>query len=279
LAERARLVAAALALVICACAHPSRPTLDIATTTSVQNSGLLESLLPAYAPALVRVQLAGSGRALKMMGDGAVDLVISHAPDAEAQALAAHPDWVYHKLAFNHFLIVGPPADPAGIRSASDAADAFRRIARTEVTFVSRGDQSGTHERERALWRDAGTTPESSRLLTSGQGMAVTLRQADDRRAYTLSDDATFRQLEKQLELVPLFMSDPRLLNTYAVVYRPTNAIATAFANWLIGGAGRLRIAQYQAGGRRAFTVWPTACPANAPADQPCGADRAEPPP
>ena len=276
MARRTRLiVVAAIALVICACARTSRRTLDIATTTSVQNSGLLESLLPAYSPALVRVQLAGSGRALKMMSDGAVDLVITHAPDAEAQALAKHRDWAYHKLAFNRFLIVGPPADPAAVRGAADATDAFRRIARTGVVFLSRGDESGTHERERSLWRDAGAMPDPTHLLVSGQGMAITLRHADDRQAYTLTDDATFAQLEQQLDLAPLFVADPRLLNTYAVVYRPDNPTATEFAEWLISGTGRLRTAEYEANGRRVFTVWPAACPASEPADQPCGADRA----
>jgi tungstate transport system substrate-binding protein len=242
----------------------------VATTTSVQNSGLLETLLPHFTEATVRVHAAGSGRSLEMLGDGIVDIVISHAPDTEAQYLGTHPNWAYRKLAYNRFVIVGPAPDPADVRQATDALDAFRRIAGAPVTFVSRGDQSGTHEREQLLWNAAGVLPAADRLLVSGRSMATALRHAQERQGYTLSDEATFWQLERQVDLVTLFAGDPRLLNTYAVVYPRGNRSAESFAEWLTHGAGRERIDAYRVRDRVAFTVWPRSCPDTTPAAQPC---------
>ena len=244
--------------------------LDMATTTSVQNSGLLESLLPEFKRAPVRVHPVGSGLALKMLADGAVDLVISHAPETETRYLADHADWVYRKIAFNHFLLLGPRDDPARVHDAADVVVAFRRIAARDVRFVSRGDQSGTHEREQALWKAAGVAPSADHLLVSGAAMGVTLRQADAQRAYTLSDDATFWQLESHLSLVVVFDQDARLVNTYAVVFPRDNELAAAFADWLIRGDGRQRVADYRVQGRTAFGVWPLACPSSTPDAQPC---------
>src|SRR6185503_18246628 len=120
----------ALAGILTACDQVERPqTLDVATTTSVQNSGLLEVLLPHFRGATARVHAAGSGRALEMLKDGIVDLVISHAPETEAMYVAEHPDWRYQKLAFNRFIVVGPPDDRAHVKGATNVLDAFRRIA------------------------------------------------------------------------------------------------------------------------------------------------------
>lgn len=266
-------VAAVAAMVSISCSGSAerRETLDVATTTSVQNSGLLEAVLRHFTDAIVRVHAAGSGRSLEMLKDGIVDLVISHAPETEARYMAEHPDWQYRKLAYNRFVIVGPANDPANIQQATHALEAFRRIATTPAaTFVSRGDQSGTHEREQALWKAAGVTPPADRLLVSGRSMAVALRHAQERQGYTLSDEATFWQMERQLDLVVLFRSDARLLNTYAVIHPRNNQTAGAFAEWLSRGGGRERIERYQIQGRVAFTVWPRSCPDNTPALPPC---------
>jgi len=244
--------------------------LDIATTTSVQNSGLLEVLLPRFEEATVRVHAAGSGRALEMMNDGVVDLVISHAPETEARNLAEHPDWTYRKLAFNRFVVVGPPGDPAGVTQTTGVLDAFRRIAAAPVDFVSRGDASGTHEREQQLWQRAGVAPSRERLLVSGRGMAITLRQAHEQQAYTLTDEATFWQLQKQLDLVVLSEGDEWLLNTYAVIHRRDSEIAGVFAEWLTTGDGRRLIEGHRIAGRAAFHVWPASCPASTPTALPC---------
>jgi tungstate transport system substrate-binding protein len=260
----------AIVVVLAACTPAVRPAIDIATTTSVQNSGLLSYLLPHFEPAQVRVHAAGSGRSLEMLADGVVDLVISHAPETEARYLATHADWRYSKLASNWFIIVGPRDDPARVGDAADALDAFRRIAGAPVSFVSRGDESGTHEREQTLWRAAGVAPDAARLIVSGRGMAQALRHADEVNGYTLADDATFRQLQPQLELVAFTHADARLLNTYAVIHPNDNARAATLAQWLVTGDGRNRIAEYQIDGRVAFAVWPTACPGRSPDARPC---------
>ena len=250
--------------------EPPRPLiLQIATTTSVQNSGLLDAILPHFTGATVRVHATGSGRALEMMGRGDVPLVISHAPEAEARYLDQHRDWRYRKIAFNRFVIAGPAGDPARVKAAGNALDAFRRIAAADVTFVSRGDGSGTHEREERLWALAGVKPPSNRLLISGRGMAQALRHADESHSYTLSDEATFWQLADGIELSVLFEGDLLLLNTYAVIDNgdPT---AQSFADWLSTGDGRRRMAGHKVAGRPAFTVWPASCPGTAPASTPC---------
>jgi tungstate transport system substrate-binding protein len=242
---------------IAACS-PTRRTLTIATTTSVHNSGLLDVVLPAYRGATgieVRVHAAGSGRALQMLGENLAELVISHAPAAEAAALAAHPRWIKRRLAHNWFVVVGPRADPANIRSAMDAVDAFRRIERSTATFVSRGDESGTHEREMVLWEEAGATPKGARYIVSGRGMALALRHTDEVQGYTLSDEATYLQLAPGLELDPLYRGDPRLLNVYSVIHPAGESAAEHFADWLITGDGRELIARFTVAGRAVFEV------------------------
>lgn len=257
-------------LMLAACAPATRPAIDIATTTSVQNSGLLDYLLPHFETAEVRVHAAGSGRSLEMLADGVVDLVISHAPETEARYLAAHADWRYRKLASNWFIIVGPRDDPAGVGDAGDVLDAFRRIAARAAPFVSRGDESGTHEREQALWRSAGVTPVPGRLIVSGRSMALALRHADEINGYTLADDATFRQLQPQLDLVAFTIGDGRLLNTYAVIHPHGDARAETLAEWLLTGGGRKLIAAFQIEGRAAFAIWPQSCPGLSPDARPC---------
>ena len=119
-----------------------------------------------------------------MLKDGIVDLVISHAPETEARYLTDHRDWSYQKLAFNRFVIVGPSSDPAHVKNAGSVLEAFRRLAAAPVDFVSRGDGSGTHEREQMLWKLAGAAPPTGRLLVSARSMAITLRQAHEQQAY-----------------------------------------------------------------------------------------------
>lgn len=243
-------------------------TLDLATTTSVVNSGLLAALLPEYRQATVRVHAAGSGRALEMLASNAVDLIITHAPQAETRYLSQHSDWIYRKFASNRFVVVGPKTDPANVAQAGSAADAFRRIAAARAPFVSRGDESGTHERERELW--AAAEVRMPVVLTSGGGMAMTLRQADATHAYTLTDEATWWQLERDVELSVLLAGDRALLNTYAVITPRDRPDAVAFAEWLSDGEGRDLINTFQIAGRKAFALWPQDCPRDLPARTPC---------
>ena len=269
-------VAALACLLLDVGCKPPAPNLLLATTTSVGNSGLLDLLTTRYqedADTTIRTQLVGSGLALRMLGESLVHAVMSHAPAAETTALAAHPGWRYRKVMWNAFVIVGPPSDPAQVSGTRDLADAMRRIASSNVTFLSRGDSSGTHEREEQLWARAGTRPQPRRLVVAGAGMGTTLQAASRTGAYTLTDRATFAQLTSKLDLRIVFEGDPQLLNTYAVVYDPAGPrgeAASQFAAWLSDGRGRDVIAGFTVGnGVAAFTVWPLDRPREKPGDVP----------
>ena len=204
-----------------------RRRLRLATTTSVDNSGLLTAILPSFQDETgiaVQVLAVGSGRALQLLRRGDADVALTHDLVAETAFLKETTPAAYRKIMFNDFVVVGPSRDEAGVGQAANATDAMRRIAGSGATFVSRGDESGTHAREQQLWRKAGTTPSAARLLETGQGMAATLRIASERHAYTLTDRATFTQLAETVGLQPLFQGDPDLLNTYAVIVRPATA-------------------------------------------------------
>lgn len=258
--DQAALSVAILSLVI-GCAREA-PHLRLATTTSVDNSGLLESLVePFHAETGLSVDVlaVGSGRALQLLRRGDADLAITHDPEAEAAFLREGRGARYRKLMFNDFLLVGPPSDPASVRLAPDAVQAMRAIARSGSTFISRGDESGTHARERTLWAGADAAPPRERLLETGQGMAATLRIASEQSAYCLTDRATFLQLTSTLRLVPVFEGDPVLLNTYGVlvIEGPRQVGALRLATWLSEGSGRRLIAAFAAGGPPPFTPWP----------------------
>lgn len=251
------------------CSRADGPVI-LATTSSVANSGLLDEVLSEYRGGTVRPVLVGSGRALDMLGAESADVVISHAPARETSALAAHPDWAYRKIFYNDFLIVGPVEDPAGVRGATDAVEAMTRIARSSARFLSRGDESGTHEREQELWSAARTTPESSRLVIAGAGMGQTLRIAGSSGAYTLTDRGTFEALRSAVNLAVLHEGDPGLLNTYAVVWSPGNGRGARFAGWLADGGGREVIAAALREGRvTGFTPWPREVNGSTPSARP----------
>lgn len=263
---------AILALVAAGCRGEPAPRIEIATTTSVLNSGLLAHLLPILERDIgvtVQVHAAGSGRALQMLAAGSVDAVISHAPEAEERMRAEHPEWSYRKIAHSWFAVAGPAVDPAQVKAATDVSDAFRRIADSGERFVSRGDESGTHERERAIWKTAGRQPGHPQLIVSGAGMAQALRHADEARAYLLTDIPTFRQLSDGLDLQILFEKDTRLVNSYAVIASQAGD-AHAFASWLAGPNGRAAIASFTIAGLPAFTQWPAGCPGTQPDQAPC---------
>ena len=264
-------LALAVLVVLCAagCSRTEAPVL-LATTSSVGNSGLLDAVLPAYSTGTVRSVLVGSGRALDMLAARTADVVISHAPARETAALAAHPDWHYRKILYNDFLIVGPPDDPAGVREAVDAADAMGRIARSSVKFLSRGDESGTHERERELWSVAGVSPGPSNLVVAGAGMGQTLRISGSSGAYTLTDRGTYEALKSVINLAVVLEGDPRLLNTYAVIWSPANRRGSRFAEWLSTGSGREVVAAALRDGRvKGFTPWPADRDGSIPPAQP----------
>lgn len=215
-----RVAFVAVALLLLACSGGNR-TVIVATTTSTVDSGLLDVLVPVFERETgyrVKYVGVGSGAALAMAHRGDADLVLAHAPDAERELEQAGIVVNRRLVMHNDFVLVGPPDDPADVRAARTARDALRAIATSRATFISRGDNSGTHQLELRLWKEAGTHPEGAAYIESGQGMGPTLQLASARDAYTLTDRGTYLALRDTLDLVPLFERDPALLNVYHVM-------------------------------------------------------------
>ncbi len=241
-----------LFLVLTACATPATPAspslpanpeVILATTTSTQDSGLLDVLVPDFEAKTgyrIKVIAVGTGAALAMGQRGDADVLFVHAPAAEMELLASGDAVDRRPVMHNDFIIVGPENDPAGIRGTVKAADAFRKIAQAQDLFLSRGDDSGTHQTELALWKEAGLTPAGAWYQESGQGMGATLKIASEKGAYTLTDRATYLTMRASLDLVLLLEGDETLYNIYHVmVVNPEKHPgvnyegATAFADYL----------------------------------------------
>ncbi len=274
----ARLIAAAVIAFAPACG--ARPeAIRIATTTSVDNSGLLDALVPQFEKDTgvnLQVIAVGSGQAFALGRRGDVALLVTHEPVGERALFDGGLVRYYRKVMFNRFVIAGPAGDPAGVADAGSTRDAMQRIARSGALFVSRGDASGTHVREQELWDSAGERPAAARLIETGQGMAPTLRVAAQREGYVLADEATFGRLENAVALRVLHSGDPALLNTYAVVIlttapRDTSAVADRLAQWLTEGAGSDRIDTFRINGRQVFFRWPPGVDASTPESLPPG--------
>jgi len=196
-------------------------TVILATTTSTQDSGLLDLLVPMFerqADYVVKTISVGTGQALALGGRGEADVVLVHAPEAEKRYVAEGTLVNRRLVMHNDFIVVGPKEDPAQIGGLKKASDALRRIAETKAAFVSRGDNSGTHQLERRLWKEAGLDPSGDWYLQSGQGMAQTLAIASEKRAYTLTDRGTYVALKKRVQLEVLVERGKSLLNIYSVM-------------------------------------------------------------
>ncbi|MDQ3068974.1 MAG: substrate-binding domain-containing protein [Acidobacteriota bacterium] len=275
-----RLLIAAIALASLAACGPSPDTLRIATTTSVDNSGLLDAIVPAFeqeAGVDLQVIAVGSGQAFQLGRRGDVALLFTHEPIGERALFDDGLVRSYGKVMFNRFVIAGPVSDPASIAGAASAADAMTRIARSGALFVSRGDESGTHAREKQLWISAGTRPAPAALIETGQGMAPTLRVASEREGYVLTDEATLARLAAAVRLRALFASDPVLLNTYAAMILSTapartSEMAERLWRWLVEGAGQQRIDAFRIDGRQVFFGWPAGSARARPESLPAGA-------
>ncbi len=193
----------------------------LATTTSTQDAGLLDVLVPAFERRTgytVKTIAVGTGQALALAARGEADVALAHAPELERKYVAEGRLANRRLVMVNDFVLVGPEADPAKIEGEKSAVAAFKRIAAAGARFVSRGDKSGTHTLELALWRRAGVEPAAPWYIESGQGMGATLGLADDRRAYTLSDRATLLAFGRRLALKLMVEGDRALLNVYAVL-------------------------------------------------------------
>lgn len=247
------------------------------TTTSVENSGLLEAVLPAFEREhgmRVQVIAVGSGQAFQIARRGDADLLLTHEPAGERKLFDDGLVRYYRKVMFNRFVIAGPASDPARIRGAGSAREVMTRIARSGAAFASRGDESGTHVREKLLWRTAGAAPAAANLIETGQGMAATLRVAAQRNAYVLTDEATLARLADAVSITTLFAEDPALLNTYAVAIISTApghryAAATELARWLAEGDAQRLIDGFRIGGRQVFFGWPAGVDHASPESEP----------
>jgi tungstate transport system substrate-binding protein len=252
-----------------ACTSEARP-LRLGTTTTVEQSGALAVLDSLHPPVKVAVVIGPSGQILRSAAAGDLDVVITHAPSLEQRLLVA-PGHASLRCPFvaSRFAIVGPPADPAKIAGAPTAAEALRRIAAARALFVSRGDSSGTHVKELALWSSAGVTPSPRGqpwYLETGSDQGATLRVADERRGYALADLPTFTKLQG-VQLRVLVAEDSALLNPYTlyVIRSPSpHPAAVAFATWALAG-WRQRLLTFQLnGGMAAFQPRAGSCAAPA---------------
>lgn len=215
---------------LAACARPA--ALDVAVTTTVEASGLLQRLAPAFERSVgvkLRAVVAGTGQALKLLEKGDVEATLTHDPLAEEE-LARRGVAQRMPVMWNEFIFVGPAADPAGVRGRP-VEEALRAIATGGHPFVSRGDDSGTHRLERKLWSAAGAEPARPAYRETGQGMGETLVIASQLLAYTMVDSATLATFQARTGLVPLVRGDPRLVNHYGVLWRTPRG--KLFADWL----------------------------------------------
>ena len=224
---------------------PENPNLILATTTSTQDSGLLDVLVPMFESQTgysVQTVAVGTGAALKMAEEGNADVLLVHAPSAEKVIMDEGFGKDRYLVMHNDFVIVGPADDPAGVKGASDINQVFTSLSTSNQTFISRGDDSGTDKMEKSLWAMISFDPAGQAwYLESGQGMGATLTLASEKSAYTLTDRATYLANKANLQLSILFEGDPKLLNVYHVItVNPdkwplvNEAGAQAFANFMI---------------------------------------------
>jgi tungstate transport system substrate-binding protein len=228
----------------------------LATTTSTQDSGLLDVLLPSFTEesgVAVDVVAVGTGQALKLGEDGNADVLLVHARAQEDKFMQAGHGVRREDVMYNDFVIVGPADDPAGIQGSATVVEALTKIAEAEAPFISRGDDSGTHTKEKGLWASAGIEPTGDWYISAGQGMGAVLTMANEQQAYTLTDRATYlaRTLEGT-DLVILTEGDPVLFNPYGVIaVNPEKNpaiqgdLANQFIDWLVSLPAQEEIAQF----------------------------------
>jgi len=235
----------------------------LATTTSTENSGLLNYLLPRFEARYggkVRVIAVGTGTALKIGEKGDADVLLVHARPLEDKFMASGFGSVRKDVMYNDFIIVGPKKDPAAVRGGKDVIAAMKKISTSGARFVSRGDESGTHQMEKEFWKDAGVAAQGPWYVSSGQGMGQVLTMAGQFEGYALTDRATYAAYRDKTGLDVLVEGDPRMFNPYEViVVNPAKHSglntrgAMAFANWLTSAEGQKAIADFKISGLQMF--------------------------
>jgi len=225
-------------------AEPKDKNVILSTTTSTQDSGLLDVLVPLFEKQTgysVKTVSVGTGQALAQAAKGDADVVLVHAPSLEKKYVADGKLLNRRLVMYNDFVIIGPKEDPAKIKSAKTALAALKLIEQSKAPFVSRGDNSGTHNLEKSLWKEAGIQPKGDWYIEAGQGMGATLNIANERNAYTITDRGTLLALSKRVNLPILIEGDKALLNIYSVMeVNPANgprinvAGGKAFADFMV---------------------------------------------
>lgn len=234
---------------------PAAKELKLATTTSTQDSGLLDVLLPEFEKDTnykVKVIAVGTGQAIEMGEAGDVDVLLVHSRKAEDKFVADGFGVDRLDVMYNDFLIIGPAEDPAGIKGSTDVLKAFAAIAQMQAAFVSRADDSGTDKKEKGIWEKAAIKPAGTWYIESGQGMGDTFRIADEKKAYTLIDRATYLALKDKYKLGIIIEGDKSLLNPYGVISVNPDKFpnvdyegATKFAKWLTSEKGQKMIGEF----------------------------------
>lgn len=235
----------------------------LATTTSTYNSGLLDKLLPVFEQKYgvkVHVIAVGTGKALRMGREGDVDLVMTHAPAAEKAFIDQGFGIEAKSVMYNDFVVVGPANDPAKIKDGLDVEQALRSIAASKSQFISRGDDSGTHKKELALWKAAGVMPNFDGYKQIGQGMGKVLQVSDELQGYTMTDRGTWLAYQARLNLELMVAGDKRLFNPYQVMlvnparYKGLNTDgARALAQWLVSAQGQQMVNDFRINGEVLF--------------------------
>jgi tungstate transport system substrate-binding protein len=237
--------------------------IHLATTTSTDNSGLLDILLPVFEKDReykVKVISVGTGKALRLVREGDVDVVLVHARSAEDKLVADGYGVNRRDVMYNDFVLVGPDSDPANIRDTTDATAALARIVASKSLFISRGDTSGTHKKELQLWKQAGVTPRGAWYREAGQGMGKVLQIAGELEAYTMTDRGTWLAYRNKVPLVILAEGDKRLFNPYGIIaanparYPEANySGAMALINWITSPAAQSMIGNFSIDEQRLF--------------------------
>ena len=240
--------------------------LRMSTTTSTENSGLLKVLLPPFEKQCnchVDVISVGTGKALKLAETGDVDVVLVHARKLEDKFVADGYGINRRDVMYNDFVIIGPASDPAHVRGAKTSAEAFKRIADSKSTFISRGDESGTHQKEKEIWAATGVTPQGNWYRSAGQGMGEVISMATEQRAYTLADRGTYNAFRHgKTDLAVAFEGEKGLFNPYSVIaVNPKKFphvkydLAMKFVDFITGPGGQKIIANYKVEGDSIFFV------------------------
>lgn len=239
----------------CAKTAETKKDIILATTTSTKDSGLLDSILPVFEKETgykVNVLSKGTGEAIKLGQDGNADVLLVHAKADEEKFVEEGYGVKRYDVMYNDFIIVGPESDPAGIKNAKDAAEALKLISEKKASFVSRGDDSGTHKFEKKIWKKMSITPAGDWYISAGKGMGDVLMMADEKKAYTISDRGTYLSMKDKLDLKIVFEKSNDLKNQYGVIAvnpeknKGVNIKgAEAFANWIISDSTQKLIAEY----------------------------------